>query len=115
MERFFRRLQRILALACVGLSVVAAVIGCHHACKDGACKDGCKGHRLCWWLDCDNCSDIPQGAIPKPIGTYTNELLNRQAAKGERDDFVFYYNEWLEGQAVLGPFGGEHLDKVIMR
>ena len=111
MERFFRRLQRILVLACVGLSVVAVVLGCHHACKDGEC---CKSGK-CDWLHVDNCSDIPQGAIPKPVGTYTNELLNRQADKAERDDFVFYYNEWIDGQAVLGPRGGEHLDKVIMR
>lgn len=105
MERFFGRLQRMLMLSCVGLGVVVAVLGCHHACKSGKCEN----------LHVDNCSDIPQGAIPKPVGTYTNELLNRQAAKGERDDFVFYYNEWLDGQAVLGPEGGEHLDKVILR
>jgi hypothetical protein len=105
MEWFFRRLQRILTLTCVGLSVVAVVVGCHHACKSGKCEN----------LHVDNCSDIPQGAIPKPIGTYSNELLNRQAAKGERDDFVFYYNEWVDDQAVLGPFGGWHLDHVIQR
>jgi hypothetical protein len=112
MERFFARLQRILYLACVVLGVAAVVVGCHHACKD--CKE-CKGSRWGGCLDVDNCSDIPQGAIPKPIGTYTNELINRQVAKGERDDFVFYYNEWVDGTSTLGPFGGEHLDKVIMR
>jgi hypothetical protein len=117
MERGFRYAQWALTRACVALGVAAAVIGCHHAYKSDTC-DSCHGHHgQHGWscLDIDNCADIPKGAIPPKPGTYTNEWINRQAGKAESDDFVVYYNEWVDGQAVLGPYGGEHLDRLITR
>src|SRR5205807_8204308 len=48
-------------------------------------------------------------------GSYTNELNNRQAEKAEADDFVVYYNEWVDGQATLGQYGTEHLSRMIAR
>jgi hypothetical protein len=115
MERSLRYAQWVLVRACVVLGAAAVVIGCHHAAKDD-CAD-CHGHSHGGWdcLHIDNCADIPKGAIPQPPGTYTNEYLNREAGKAEGDDFTIYYNEWVDGQAVLGPFGGEHLDRIIAR
>lgn len=114
MERGFRYAQWFLIRACLVLGVAAAVIGCHHAYKDDCHgHHGCHGHGSCWHVD--NCADIPKGAIPQPPGTYANDWINRQAGKAEADDFVVYYNEWVDGQAVLSPFGGEHLDRIIAR
>jgi hypothetical protein len=112
MERGFRYAQWVLIRACLVLGAAAAAVGCRHA-----CQDDCGGHHgrggSCW--NVDNCADIPKGAIPQPPGTFTNDWLNRQAGKAEADDFVVYYNEWVDGQAVLSPFGGEHLDRIIAR
>jgi hypothetical protein len=117
MERVFRYVQRTLTAMCASLSIAAAVVGCQHSCDSGCdagCKSGC-GHCLYDYLHVDNCSDIPQGAIPLPIGTYTNQFFARQAAKAEGDDFVVYYNEWVDNQAILGPYGREHLGRIIAR
>ena len=54
--------------------------------------------------------------IVSGAGIDVSALLVTEAGKVRSDDdFVFYYNEWLEGQAVLGQEGGEHLDQVIQR
>lgn len=115
MERGFRIAQWLLSRACGALIVAAAIVGCHHACTDEGCGHG--GHSHGGMANChiDNCADIPKGAIPPPAGTYNKEWINRMAGSAEADDFVFYYNEWIDGQAVLGPFGGEHLDRIIVR
>jgi hypothetical protein len=112
MERVLRYTPAVLARLCLGLGVVAAVIGCHHACKSGNCGGE---HNCCQNLYIDNCSDIPQGAIPQPVGTYVNMYLNREAGKAESDDFVIYYNEWNDEQPVLGPFGAEHIRRIASR
>jgi hypothetical protein len=126
MERVFRFVQRALGRACVGLGVAAVVVGCHSAARKagGDCpppghKGGLHGGFLARLQNCglniDNCSDIPQGSIPQPIGTFTNRYLNLQAAKGERDDFVLYYSDWMYEKAVLGPFGSERLGRIAAR
>lgn len=123
MERVFQFVQRALGRTCVGLGVAAAVVGCHSAYKHKAesCDTcGPHGHHgghhgIIGCLDIDNCADIPKGAIPQPIGTFTNAYVNLQAGKAERDDFVIYYNEWVDEQAVLGPYGGDHLGRIASR
>ena len=114
MERALGYAQWALIRACIVLAIGAAVVGCHHACKTDDCH-GHHGHGGWSLLGIDNCADIPKGAIPQPPGTYTNQWLDRQAGKAEADDFTFYYNEWVDGQAVLSPFGGEHLDRANTR
>ena len=108
MERVFRHARGLLTRICLGLGVVAVVVGCHRACLTGDC--GGKGG-----AGIDNCSDIPAGAIPMPVGVHVKEAINRQAEKAEADDFVIYYNEWVDGRAVLGPFGSEHIARIIAR
>lgn len=127
MTGLFRRAPSLLGRVCLGLGATAAAVGCHHACKTGDCppgkhgaRGGYGGHFGYGIFPIDNCSDVPQGAIPQPIGTSTNLYYNRMAARAEQDDFVIYYNEWRfnedgEGEAVLGPFGGEHLSRIVGR
>jgi hypothetical protein len=109
MERVFRSIQQVLFALCASLGVAAVVVGCQHSCSSGNCQGAGAN------LHVDNCSDIPQGAIPLPIGTYTHALFDRQAVKAEADDFVVYYNEWVDNQAILGPYGREHLAQMIAR
>jgi hypothetical protein len=71
---------------------------------------GCTGG-----LHVDNCSSIPPGAIPAPIGTYNCKLQDTQAAKAEADDFVIYKYEWYLGGTELGPFGRYHIQEIINR
>ncbi|MEJ5277074.1 MAG: hypothetical protein WHU94_14280, partial [Thermogemmata sp.] len=116
MERAMRYAQWLLVRAIAVLGVAVVVLGCHHAVKEEAALSKKEKCHQCWYnAHIDNCADIPKGAIPAPVGTFTTEWQARQAGKAEADDFVFYYNEWLDDQAVLGPYGGEHLDRVIPR
>ncbi len=109
----------------VGLIVaLAATTGCLHKHKqtadeccddaDGKCK-ACGKHKCHGKCRIDNCADIPCGAIPTHAGTYTNAYLNKQADKAELDDFVLYYNEFKDGEVLLGPFGRKHLAQMIAR
>ena len=120
MDRLLQYSQWLLIRASLGLAAAAFAIGCHTACKDGSCgKHGGHGHGAglgaggC--LNVDNCSDIEKGAIPLPIGTFTNQTFNNQAAKAEADDFVIYYNEWVDGQATLNQYGADHLARIAAR
>jgi hypothetical protein len=116
MERGMRYAQRLLLRAIAVLGVAVVVLGCHHTIQDTATVSKKEKWQQCWYnAHIDNCADIPKGAIPAPPGTFATEWYARQAGKAEADDFVFYYNEWLDDQAVLGPYGGEHLDRVIPR
>lgn len=63
----------------------------------------------------DNCSTIPPGAIPAPVGTYLHKFIDLQAAKAEADDFVIYNYEWYLGGRDLGPFGRYHLNEIARR
>lgn len=118
MERVFRLAQWVLVRACLVLGTGAAVVGCKSACSTGECvtHHGHHGHLHSHPnAHLDNCSDIPQGAIPQPLGTFSNAILARQAEKGEADAYVIYSNEWLDGQAALGPYGRDHLVRMIAR
>ena len=63
----------------------------------------------------DKCADIPPGAIPRPIGTHTNEIITRQVAKAEMDQFVIYLSEWAGDSANFGPFGSRHIERLAAR
>jgi hypothetical protein len=102
MDRLFRFATTWLTRACLGLAAATAVIGCHHAFMESD-SETCKHH---------GCEEVPKGAIPQPIGTFTDSYLVRQMDKGRADAFVVYYNEWLDGQSVLGPFGADHLARI---
>lgn len=111
MERAFTYSWWLLTRACVVLGLAAVALGCHSACKDTKGKHGCSHPNL----HLDNCSDIEQGAIPQPIGTFTGAYLNRQAMKAEGDDFVIYYNEWLDGKSELASYGSAHVARIAGR
>jgi hypothetical protein len=63
----------------------------------------------------DKCADIPQGAIPQPIGTHTNTLYTNQVNKAEMDQFVIYLYEWQGDTPNFGPFGARHIDRLAAR
>jgi hypothetical protein len=89
------------------LAVLAA--GCHHC-------DTCGGDgHMKKQPKVDACADIPQGAIPAPLGTYTREWYTRQAEKAESDDFVIYLHEWYMGGLKLGPYGEYHIGQIAKR
>lgn len=74
---------------------------------------GCEIKGSKWAVD--NCSSIPQGAIPVPNGTFVHAWVDAQANKAEADDFVFYRQEWCMGGQELGPYGRYHLHQVVKR
>jgi hypothetical protein len=74
---------------------------------------GCGHHHGC--LLCDDCADIPPGAIPQPTGAHTCTWNAAQAGMAESDDFVIYQYEWLEQSHDLGPFGRRHVDQLAGR
>jgi len=88
------------------LPVFVAGCMCH---GDGACDSGglsaLRGRF-------DKCATIPAGAIPVPIGTHSNEIFDRQVAKGRADNFVIYLYEWSGDTANFGPFGSRHIDRI---
>jgi hypothetical protein len=63
----------------------------------------------------DKCATIPPGAIPQPIGTHVNEVITRQVAKAEMDQFAIYLYEWAGDSANLGPFGSRHIEHLAAR
>jgi len=73
------------------------------------------GSPVGWKARVDNCSSIPPGAIPAPVGTYLHKFIDLQAAKAEADDFVIYNYEWYLGGRELGPFGRYHLNEIARR
>lgn len=111
MDRALRYGWWALTRACLVLGAAAGALGCHTAYKGK--KAAQHGHHEN--LHIDNCSDIPQGAIPQPVGTYTSEYLLRQAAKAEADDYVVYYNEWLDGTTTLSQWGNDHLARIAAK
>jgi hypothetical protein len=115
MERGFGLAQWLLLRACLVLGVAAAALGCKSDCSKQTGEGG-GGHcsRLAGRFG-DRCADIPPGALPQPLGTFSNEIYNRHAEKGEADHFVIYYNEWLDGEATLGPYGSDHFIRIVAR
>jgi hypothetical protein len=63
----------------------------------------------------DNCSTIPLGALPAPLGTYVNRFIHIQETKAEMDDFVIYKHMWYMGGKELGPYGKYVLDMIVHR
>ncbi|MCS7016988.1 MAG: hypothetical protein NZM42_12825 [Gemmatales bacterium] len=108
------------------MSLVLAVIlfaGCD-TCEMHTCGPLCCGPSPCgpmlfgpvgYNARVDNCSTIPPGAIPAPVGTYLHKFIDLQAAKAEADDFVIYNYEWYLGGRDLGPFGRYHLNEIARR
>ncbi len=116
MARGLRLARRLLVRGGLALGSAAAVAGCRGSCPTGDCSAGpfAGGHGGIG-SKLDRCSDVPPGSLPEPLGTFSNELLCRQAAKGEADQFVIYYNEWLDYDTVLGPFGSDHFARIVAR
>lgn len=69
----------------------------------------------CQHLGCFHCADIPKGAIPQPLGTFACQWQTAQANRAELDDFMVYQYEWLDQQALLGPFGSKHVASLLPR
>lgn len=67
----------------------------------------------------DHHADIPHGAIPAPLGTYSCEWQQAQTGLAEQDYFVLYRNEWRYGTAEdgtrLGPAGVRRLEEFARR
>lgn len=114
MDRACRGGWWVLTRGCLILWTAAVAVGCHSASKDASCGKGGRhtGHP---GAHLDNCSDIPQGAIPQPVGTFTTAYFARMAEKAEADDLVLYYNEWQDGLTQLTEYGAEHLGRIIAK
>lgn len=67
----------------------------------------------------DHHADIPHGAIPAPLGTYSCEWQQAQTGLAEQDYFVLYPNEWRHGSTEdgtrLGPAGVRRLEEFSQR
>lgn len=90
----------------VAFLITAALSGCHSCCLGtwgGYHESSC----------CDRCSNITPGALPDPQGDHVRRFQNLQITKADAADYVFYTNEWRELE--LGPFGEQHLAKVLRR
>lgn len=106
MNRFASRLPRRLLMLAVVLGAASVAVGCHLGGPGCGSGNG----------NVDNCSDIPPGAIPLPIGSYVRAYQARQADKAEIDDFVIYTNEWsYDNDLQLGPYGAKHLARIASR
>jgi hypothetical protein len=74
------------------------------------------GERCLYPFRCiDNCSTIPPGAQPAPLGTYMNRIIHIQETKAEMDDFVIYKHMWYRAGKELGPYGKYVLDMIAHR
>jgi len=96
---------RLLQAGMIGTSV------CLFGCCGGPLQKGERSRNL----TIDNCSTIPQGAIPPPPGTYLNGFVSAHAAAAEADDFVIYIHEWHKGVPEPSPFGHAHLRRIAGR
>lgn len=61
----------------------------------------------------DRRQDIPEGALPQPLGTSTNEFFSRQAQVGETDAFVVYLYEWDGDGTDLDAWSQQRLHGLI--
>jgi hypothetical protein len=86
------------------LSMIATTCGCHTA------------HKI---FGVDRHADIPCGAIPAPLGTYSCQWQDAQTSRAEADYFVLYPNEWRYGTdedgTRLGPAGVRRLEQFARR
>ncbi len=92
--RLFHRLARATTIA-----LLLVVAGC---CSHGR-------HQLL----CDECADIPPGAIPQGPGAYTGQWQAAQEQLAEQADYVVYQNEWLGESEKLSPLGVRHVAGLL--
>jgi hypothetical protein len=59
---------------------------------------------------CVGCNDIPEGAIPRPVGTYVCQWTHAEMQRAAADNFVVYQYEWTEARP--SPFGTRHLAEL---
>jgi len=85
--------------AIAGTLLLAAITGCRHGDK---CKPA-------------DCADIPPGAIPQPLGTYSCQWQNAQTGRAERDDFVIFRYEWKGRTWRLTEGGRRHVVALSKR
>jgi hypothetical protein len=104
--------------------VLSVAVGCHkaylHSEGEGCASCGglfkkCGKCGKCSKCHVDNCSDIPAGAIPLPVGAYTYTHFSRQNAKAEADDFVIYWNHFQENSTKLSPWGSQQMLLIAKR
>lgn len=74
---------------------------------------GCCSRCGIWHVD--RCASIEPGAIPQPVGTYACQWQRAHIDQANKDDFVFYENEWFLGGRELGPAGRQHLQELASR
>jgi hypothetical protein len=86
-------------IACGGL-LLAAAAGCCTKCGSS---------------HVDRCANIPEGAIPPPVGTYACQWQVAQQELAENDDFFVYEREWYRGGEELSPGGKRHLQEIAER
>ncbi len=82
---------------CLGLLAVTLVTwaGCCHGHGDGS---------LGGYLPC--------GAIPAPVGTYSAQWQNAEAAKANADNFVLYQADWVDDSGELGATARRRLARI---
>ncbi len=73
----------------------------------GCCSHG--RHQLL----CNDCADIPPGAIPQVPGTYTGQWQAAQEQMAELADHVVYHSEWLGESEQLSPLGVRHVASLL--
>jgi hypothetical protein len=52
---------------------------------------------------------------PAPLGAYVRGWQEAQVEAAFADQLVIYRNNWLQGSAVLGPYGRFHLNRILHR
>ncbi len=68
------------------------------------------------FLGIGKCGDeVPRGAIPQPIGTYSCQWQQAQMTRAEQDDFAIYEKEWIDQTAQLSDAGRDHLLSLAKR
>lgn len=87
---------RMLALGAISLAT-----GCR-------CTDDFLGFGKCG-------DEVPRGAIPQPVGTYSCQWQQAQMTRAEQDDFAIYEKEWIDRTAQLSDAGRDHLTAIARR
>ncbi len=77
------------------MAATAMLSGCYHH-YHGSC--GAKHH--------------PHGAIPAPLGSYSCQWQELQAARADADDRVVYHADWIGDSSDLGPLARRRLART---
>lgn len=86
----------------LGSMAMLLVPGCQTA---NVCDEQGSGRLFC----CENCNDIPKGAIPQPLGSYVCAWHSAHAASADQDDRVLYSYQFECGGDQLSAEGKRHL------